>query len=251
VTWVEEDKFVAWPDPAAGDRFGYSVSITDDRAVVGAYCDDDSGSAYVFHYEWDEWVRKAKLTASDAAAGDEFGYSVSIIKYIGGERVLVGAHYDDEACPKDPDCDSGSAYLFDYDGTQWAQMAKLTPSDGAAGDHFGTSVSVYTGDLAVVGAPGGDGAEADTGSAYIFEVVDADSNGIPDACGACCRARGCVQVTQEACGTIGEYRGDGTICEEQDCAPIPTVSEWGLVAMTLLMLAAGSMVLIRRRAVTR
>ena len=47
------------------------------------------------------------------------------------------------------------------------QAAKLTASNGTGFDLFGESVSV-SGDTAVVGARSGDGAAADTGSAYVF-----------------------------------------------------------------------------------
>ena len=48
-------------------------------------------------------VSKQKLTASDGAADDSFGYSVSI----DGDTAVIGAHGDD-----DNGCDSGSAYVL-------------------------------------------------------------------------------------------------------------------------------------------
>jgi hypothetical protein len=47
---------------------------------------------------------------------------------------------------------TGAAYVFVGSGTTWTQQAKLTASDGAANDYFGTSVAIY-GSTAVVGAP--------------------------------------------------------------------------------------------------
>ena len=68
-------------DAAAGDQFGLSVSVSGDTAVVGAFGDDDagstSGSAYVFVRSGGAWSQQAKLTAAGAAAGDQFGRSVS------------------------------------------------------------------------------------------------------------------------------------------------------------------------------
>ena len=81
---------------------------------------------------------------------------------------------------------------------------------------------------------------------------DNNGDGIPDECGACCGSPGdvaCTQLTQTLCeGGGGVYVGDGTVCEGLGC-PIPTISEWGLVAMTLLVLGAGTVVLRRRRGV--
>src|SRR4030042_922884 len=66
-------------DGTEGDYFGYSVDISADRAVVGAYRDDDngfnSGSVYVYRLDGDNWVRQAKLLASDGEMNDWFGWS--------------------------------------------------------------------------------------------------------------------------------------------------------------------------------
>jgi len=92
-------------DAAAGDRFGSSVAISGNVALIGAFSNDDagdsSGSAYLFDIT--TGLQLAKLTASDAALGDEFGFSVAI----SGNTALVGALFDD-----DGGFDSGSAYLY-------------------------------------------------------------------------------------------------------------------------------------------
>ena len=154
-------------DGAAGDLFGFSVSLSGDRALVGARFDDDngsrSGSAYVFDLVGTAWSQTAKLTASDGAAVDLFGNSVSL----SGDRALVGAPVDD-----DNGSASGSAYVFDLVGTAWSQTAKLTASDGAAGEQFGWSVSL-SGDRALVGAINDDDNGFDSGSAYIFAANQA------------------------------------------------------------------------------
>jgi len=154
-----EAKLTAGSDGAAGDYFGYSVSISGDTAVVGAYADDgNKGSAYVFVRSGTTWSQQAKLIASDGAASDQFGQSVSI----SGDTVVVGAPGDDDKGNL-----SGSAYVFVRSGTTWSQQAKLIASDGAAVDFFGYSVSL-SGDTAVVGATLGDGNVTNSGSAYVF-----------------------------------------------------------------------------------
>jgi len=161
-SWVEQQKLTA-SDGAAYDQFGYSVSISGDYAIVGAYLDDDkgtdSGSAYIFLRSGTSWSQQAKLTASDGNAYDCFGNSVSI----SGDYAIVGAYYDDV----NGMVDSGSAYVFFRSGTSWSQQAKLTASDGAAFDYFGWSVSI-SGDYAIVGAYGDDVNGSFSGSAYIF-----------------------------------------------------------------------------------
>ena len=160
-TWVEEVKLTA-SDADRQDRFGVSVSLNGDYALVGAHWDDDngvdSGSAYVYRREGSTWVEQAKLTASDGAQGDEFGVSVSL----NGDYALVGAHWDD-----DNGNNSGSVYVYRREGSTWVEEAKLTASSGAQEDGFGASVSL-NGDYALVGAFLDDFNGVDSGSAYVY-----------------------------------------------------------------------------------
>ena len=104
--WTEEAKLTP-SDGAARDFFGFSVSLSGDRAIVGARGDDDkgsfSGSAYIFRRDGTVWTEEAKLTPSDGAADDFFGFSASI----DGDRAIVGAFADD-----DKGSSSGSAYIY-------------------------------------------------------------------------------------------------------------------------------------------
>jgi hypothetical protein len=160
-TWTEQAKLTA-SDAAADDYFGTSVSVSGDTAVIGAEWDDDggtnSGSAYVFTRSGTTWTEQQKLTASDAAAYDSFGTSVSV----SGDTAVIGAYGDDDGGSR-----SGSTYVFTRSGTTWTQQAKLTASDAAADDYFGTSVSV-SGDTAVIGAYWDDDGGTSSGSAYVF-----------------------------------------------------------------------------------
>ena len=159
LSWIEEAKLLA-SDGAEDDYFGRSVSISGNVVVVGANGEDsqgsDSGAAYVFRDAGSSWIEEAKLLASDGAAGDEFGSTVSI----SGGRIVVGAHGDD-----DHGSDAGAAYVYRYDGSAWVEEAKLLASDGAAGDWFGSSVSIF-GDVIVIGAP--EPFLDAPGSAYVF-----------------------------------------------------------------------------------
>jgi hypothetical protein len=104
------------------------------------------------------WTEIQKLLGEDGEAGDFFGYSVSIA----GDTALVGAFHDNDNGPY-----SGSAYVFTRTGTTWTQQAKLLASDGAEGDWFGVSVSLF-GDTALIGAHGDDDNGDTSGSAYVF-----------------------------------------------------------------------------------
>jgi VCBS repeat-containing protein len=172
-TYVYDWNGTAWQatkiyaaDAQAGDAFGTSVSLaTDgDTALVGARLDDDkgsnAGSAYIFERSGATWVG-IKLTASDGAAGDNFGSAVSMSG--DGLTALVGANLDD-----DKGTSSGAAYLYRWNGGSWGQT-KLVPSDGQAGDQFGFSVALSAdGNTALVGAYNDDDKGSNAGSAYIY-----------------------------------------------------------------------------------
>jgi hypothetical protein len=125
-----------------------------------------SNRGEILHYSYDATTtpsNETKITASDGAAGDQFGCSVAV----GSGRIVVGARRDD-----DNGSSSGSAYIFDLDGTQ---LAKITASDGATGDSFGNAVAVGSGRI-VVGATGDDDNGTSSGSAYIWNTPSMGSN---------------------------------------------------------------------------
>jgi hypothetical protein len=166
-SWVEGERIYA-SDYAGEDRFGNSISVSGDAALIAAWHDDDngtdSGSAYVFRYDGTNWVEEAKLTPSDGASKDHFGNSVSI----SGDTALLGAGADD-----DNGTNSGSAYVFRYNGSSWVEEAKLTASDGAAYDIFGCIVSISE-DVALVSACSDDDNGRNSGSAYVFRYNGTD-----------------------------------------------------------------------------
>jgi hypothetical protein len=123
-----------------------------------------SGAAYVFRFDGSEWVEEAKLTAFDAAEEDFFGYSVSL----SGDAMLIGAPLDDVI-----GLDSGSAYTFRYNGTDWSQESKLTPSGATAGDVFGAAVSLSD-EVAIIGAALDDQEAYDAGAVYFYEFDGSD-----------------------------------------------------------------------------
>ena len=175
--WGEVIKLTA-SDAEAGDRFGGSVAISSDIAVVGAAYEDgdawapediaprlpeqvDTGAAYVFLRDaggTNNWGEVTKLTASDALPKDHFGWSVAV----SGDTAVVGAPFGETDSQA-----SGPVYVFQRDagGTDnWGQVNKLTASDSQR-DFFGGSVAV-SGDTIVVGAHVHD---YYVGAAYIFQ----------------------------------------------------------------------------------
>ena len=157
-TWSQQAKIQS-SDIAASDKFGTGVSIEGDTMVAGAFGDGDTkGAAYVFIRSGTSWSQQAKLVASDGSAGYRFGNEVSI----SSDSVIVGSIQD-----YDGGANAGSAYVFTRSGTSWSQQAKIQSSDIAAGDKFGSSVSIE-GDTVVVGADREGAGGGNAGAAYVF-----------------------------------------------------------------------------------
>ena len=97
VTTGQQLRKLTADDGDVEDLFGYSVSVSDELAIIGAPRDNDagenSGSAYVFNVT--TGLQLHKLTAEDAAAFDWFGVSVAI----SGDTAVVGAYLDDDLGP--------------------------------------------------------------------------------------------------------------------------------------------------------
>jgi len=170
--WEQQDLLTA-DDGDTDDNFGASVSINESFAVVGAWGDDvganaSQGSVYIFSRVGENWSQQTKITASDGAANDFFGYSVDIST---SNTLVIGAYGDNI----NANIDQGSAYVYQgsagIGGYIWALDAKLTASDGASGDFFGISVGIYSNNI-VIGADADDvGANTDQGSAYIYYAL--------------------------------------------------------------------------------
>ena len=154
---AESTKLVA-SDGQDGDSFGWSVSISGNRAIIGTST-YDIAAAYIYSFDGVEWTEESILIASGGSIGDGFGTSVAI----DGTRVIVGAPFDNGV--------SGSAYIYTLDNGVWVQETKLTASDGASQDRFGSSVSI-SGDKVIVSGDRNDDNGTNSGSAYIYSLVN-------------------------------------------------------------------------------
>jgi hypothetical protein len=156
----------------ASDGSGfYSAAISGNTIVAGSLgANNSAGAAYVFvepSAGWVDGTETATLTASDAAAGDFFGYSVAIA----GNTIAVGGFQNNSVGITYP-VGPGKVYEFTKPAAGWSSMtetAELSASDGVTGDDFGYSVAVL-GDTIVAGAPNAtvDGNEIE-GAVYVFE----------------------------------------------------------------------------------
>ena len=173
-TWIQQAKIVA-ADRAEADFFGFSVAISGDYVIAGAWSKnlevqggntiEYAGCAYIFKRNGTTWIQEAKLVASDRATNDWFGYSVAIsgdyaIAGAAGENVIVTGGVDIEA--------AGSAYIFKRNGTTWIQETKLVSSNRAIHDYFGYSVAIEN-NYALVGNIGDDVQFENSGSVYFYQ----------------------------------------------------------------------------------
>lgn len=164
-------------------QFGTSLAFSGNTLVVGAPGDPSpnggvnanedatgapfSGAVYVFVFENDTWTQQAYIKTPVPGADDRFGERVAL----DGDTLVVGAPFEDSSAttvdgPDNDDApDAGAAYVYERIGTTWSFSGYLKPSNGEAGDEFGSAVAV-SGDRILVGSPKEDGA---AGAAYLFE----------------------------------------------------------------------------------
>lgn len=168
LSWTQQAKLRA-VDGEESDVFGESVAIDGDTIVVGSIFDDVGvtircGSAYVYVRSGTTWTQQAHLFASDFAADARFGESVAI----DGDTLVVGANWVNLP---GGGIRHGAAYVFVRNGGTWSEQDKLTASNAATNDEFGTEVEIQ-GDTIVTQAYRHDGpAGEDQGAIYVFERI--------------------------------------------------------------------------------
>ncbi|MEZ4704715.1 MAG: cadherin-like beta sandwich domain-containing protein [Bdellovibrionota bacterium] len=158
--WGNEKKITAF-DADDNDQFGGRVSMYENRIAISAVGENsNAGAVYLYLRDGsDNWGSEQKLTASDFSTNDFFGSWVEM----NGDYLAIGSLFDD-----DNGADSGSVYVYKVNGMGvWGSEQKLTASDGAADDRFGTCVGLK-GDRLVVGAPNNDDKGTDSGSVYVY-----------------------------------------------------------------------------------
>ncbi|MFC1453732.1 hypothetical protein ACFLQL_00980 [Verrucomicrobiota bacterium] len=170
-TWGQQATLTA-ADGAASDGFGFFVALNSDgdTAIAGSYLADvagitDQGAAYVFTRSVSNvWSQQGKLTASDGALNDEFGFSVALND--DGDTAIAGAHYADVGT----NANQGAAYVFTRSSTNWSEQGKLTVWDGTASNLFGVSVALSSdGNTALASAPAADESGIiNQGAVYLF-----------------------------------------------------------------------------------
>jgi hypothetical protein len=142
-----------------GDRSGFDVWVSGNTAFFTTPRDGgNSGAAYLFENDGSGWSEIQKLVPSDPQGNGDFGQFLSL----SGDTLLIGSGGKSDLGDR-----SGAAYVFEDSGSRWAEVVKLLPLDGSAGDQFGSSGSVV-GDVAVIGAPSGHAPIDTPGAVYVY-----------------------------------------------------------------------------------
>jgi FG-GAP repeat/LVIVD repeat len=151
--WTMKTKLLA-NDGAASDRFGFSVSISGNYAIIGSInSNNNEGAAYIFFRDNGTWVQQSKL----AIAGSlNIAESVSI----SGDYAIIS----DPQSTVGSNPSQGCAWIYTRIGTSWTQQAQLISNTGVAGGNFGSTVSI-SGDDAVAGYPS---ENSNVGCTYVF-----------------------------------------------------------------------------------
>jgi hypothetical protein len=154
---------------SASDNFGNSVAISGNRAIVGAYGEDEdggsfSGKAYIFDVTTGSLLHTLNNpNAYGTSDFDFFGSSVAI----SGNYAIVGAYFEDDA----GGTGSGKAYIFDVTtGGLLHTLDNPNASSTSQNDNFSFNVAI-SGNRAIVGAHREDDGGTDSGKAYIFDVA--------------------------------------------------------------------------------
>ncbi len=181
--WEQRAKLQA-SDGQDNDYFGFATALTPDgkTALIGAIEDDDkgssSGSAYVFAYDAMAavWKEQGKLTASDGAAGDWFGFSAALTS--DGKTALIGAETKNSTSFAE-----GAAYVFAYNTmtAKWTQSAKLVPGGPGASSYFGSAVALSDDGKLLIGAKLDDAKASQAGAVYPFLFNAATGTYTPQA----------------------------------------------------------------------
>eukprot|EP00985_Skeletonema_marinoi_P012026 scaffold5741_cov112-Skeletonema_marinoi.AAC.2 len=190
--WTPYSRIILDDGKTRNDKFGESVSISEDSKViaVGAPQDDrlgvTAGAIYIIESPFSSSTPPQRQVPNDLAPNDEFGESVSVSTTVLAGNIRVANVVASAPGDDDLGLRSGSVYVFSkyYDPPpqnacgggdikvgEWVQCQKLLPDDGASLDRFGSAVSI-SGKTIVVGAEWDKAAGRESGSAYSFSLGD-------------------------------------------------------------------------------
>lgn len=234
-TWTQLQK-ISPSDRNEEDRFGGSVAINRDYAIIGSLADDEdsngnnyapnAGSAYIYKLDNGTWNQSQKITADDREGSDLFGSAVALSE----DFIIVGAHREDHDSEGNNYLgDAGSVYIYKNESDTWTQAQKITAIDRDSPDFFGYSISIF-GDYILVGAYEededilGENNLASAGSAYLFKNESGTWNQVQKITAS---DRGESDLFAYAVAIYGDYAIIGAYYEDEDANQNNTIANAG------------------------
>jgi hypothetical protein len=229
--------------PADYDCFGRSIAVSGNTALVGAFNhtvagQEQAGVAYVFTRTGTTWSQQAKLSASNPALQDWFGYSVAL----SGDSAAVGA-WRKTVRGK---ARAGACYLFSRLGTTWSARAEVRAPKAAAADDFGCSVALSDTTLFSGADQRTVSGHAGAGAAYVYRLsptitklnpTSGKRGAVVTISGAFFGARrgaSCVEFGSTKCRRYVSWSDDRIICR------VPAKATLGKTKVTVRTAAGAS-----------
>jgi hypothetical protein len=165
--WSEEAALIA-SSTAPIDFLGESSALSGNRVLGGARNFPDggvvgSGGAFSFQFDGVAWNEEPSVSPAVPIEFDGFGSEVAL----SGDLAVFGVPLNDDLCPPTQEnCNSGTVYAFEFDGTEWLELAKFTSAETGPNEAFGSSVALQ-GTTAFIGVPG---RSAAAGAVYVFDI---------------------------------------------------------------------------------
>jgi hypothetical protein len=160
--WSEQ-QILSPSDLGPEDIFGVEVDLDGDRALIGAYADDDdgvsSGTVYYYTRSGTTWTLQQQVHSPTAEAYRYFGMSVDVF----GDRMVVGEPGYDAGATS-----TGRANYYELSGDTWTYVRSVVPSSYSENDNWGRSVAISEKAVIVAGSTA-DAHGTDSGGAWILD----------------------------------------------------------------------------------
>ena len=156
-TWEQHTK-LTYENAQNGDRFGNSVCISGDYAVVTAT--GGKGYAIMYHNNDGTWEQQQIFEKPELQDDEGFGASSDI----DGNNFILGLR------PYNSGYGKGGAFIYNFNGTTWTETAELIPAEAVDGDIVGENIAI-NGDYVIISSHGYDDTYNGQGAAYIYKNI--------------------------------------------------------------------------------
>ena len=148
-TWILQDELDAPTYTSSNRRFGWSVDISGDTAIVGATHEDSAGSdvgaAHIYTRSGSTWSLQQTISPAGLSTQSFLGYDVAI----DGDTAVITTH------PQGSNTDDERCFIYTRSGSTWSLQQTIDPIPDA-----GRSLSL-SGDTLALGSTDGGSAGGD------------------------------------------------------------------------------------------